>query len=66
LSTPPGLRAEAYPLAAAALAEEQLQDWLRTAPAGPRMAGVLRESTPATAPGSAGQERRARRLILTS
>ena len=86
LSTPPGLRADAYPPAAAALAEEQLQGWLRIAPAGRpgqagtdlledrvvhdpaglRVAVVLREPAPAVAPGSAGQERRARRLKLTA
>jgi hypothetical protein len=51
---------------AAALAEEQLQGWLRIAPVGLRVAVVLRGSTPATAPGSAAQERRARRLILSA
>jgi hypothetical protein len=51
---------------AAALAEEQLQGWLRTAPARLRVAVVLRGSTPPTAPGSAAQERRSRRLMLTA
>jgi hypothetical protein len=36
---------------AAALAEEQLQGWLRIAPAGLRVAVVRRGSTPAAAPG---------------
>ena len=67
LSTPPPASAlTAYPPVAAALAEEQLPGWLRIAPAGLQVAAVLRGSTPATAPGSAAQERRARRLILTA